>query len=185
MRLRFALLSAVAFMALSAPAYADEFWGDDIEVMAEAEMQHLRGGINVGGVNINFGAIITTAVNGAPVLTTQLTWTDAGAIVSQTMAGVGQTIADLTPDERTALGIDGLDGAGGIVIEDERGVTALVHNVTNGALQNIIVNTATGRDVTQDIDVTLTLPGFEFIQGNLALERLGIQVDGDLRGFLF
>lgn len=184
--LRLILFAAAASAALCAPAYAnDAGWDEGIEVMADGEMDDLRGGFEINGIEIGFGAVVTTIMNGQPILTTQLTITDAGAIVDRTMADVGRNISDMTEDERTALGIDGLDDAEGVVIEDESGITALVHNVTEGALQNIIINTATGRDITQDIDVTLTLPNFEFMQGELELERFGMRLLDDMQGIGF
>jgi len=185
--LRFMLFTAAAFAAFGAPAYAESAdWGDDIEIMADDEMNALRGGFEIGGININFGATVTTILNGVPVLTTNITVTDAGRIVDQTIADVGQSIGDLTEEGRAALGLDGLgEDAAGIIIDDENGVTALVHNVTEGALQNIIVNTATGRDIAQDIDITLDLPGFEMIQSELTTERFGFRLQDDMMGVAF
>ena len=185
--LRLALVTAAAFAAFAAPAYAnDASWGDEIEVMADDELGGLRGGFEVGGLNINFGATVTTILNGIPVLTSTLTITDAGAIVNQTIADVGSSIDDMSDEQLDALGLGGLgEDAAGIVIEDESGVTALVHNVTEGALQNIIVNSATGRDITQDIDITLDLPGFEFIQGELTVEHFGFRLQDDMMGVAF
>ena len=190
--LRLALFTAAAFAAFAAPAYANDAsayaddWGDDIEVMADDELGGLRGGFEVGGININFGATVTTILNGIPVLTTNITVTDGGRIVDQTIANVGTTLDDLSDEGRTALGLDGLgEDAAGVIIEDESGITALVHNVTEGALQNIIVNTATGRDISQDIDITLDLPGFEFIQGQLSVEHFGFRLQDDMMGVAF
>ena len=90
----------------------------------------------------------------------------------------------MTPEQLDALGLDGLNGLGGVVIDDEAGVTALVHNITDGSLQNIIVNNATGRDLSQQVDVTLTLPGFELIQNELATEIFGMRLNDDLSPFL-
>lgn len=184
---RIALIAGAALAALATPAYADESaWGDGVETIADAEMDGLRGGFTVPGtnINVNLGAVVTTLMNGNPVLTTTVTWTDAGAIVDQTMADVGESLNELPPEAIAALGLTGLDGAGGIVINDAAGITALVHNVTEGALQNIIVNSATGRDIKQDIDVTLTLPGFETIQNSLALEQFGFHLNDDMYGFV-
>lgn len=185
--LRLALFTAAAFATFAAPAHAnDAGWSDDIEVMADAELLGLRGGFAVGGININFGATVTTILNGVPVLTTNITVTDAGRVVDQTIANVGTALDDLTEEGRAALGLDGLGpDAAGIIIEDESGVTALVHNVTEGALQNIIVNTATGRDIAQNIDITLDLPGFDFIQGQLSTERFGFRLQDDMMGVAF
>lgn len=179
-----ALLLSGVFMALAAPAWADEGWGENIEVMSVEDLDAHRGGFEVAGLNINFGATVTTLVNGIPALVTTLTWTDVGAFVEETVGSVGQDISEMTPEQLTALGLDGLENAGGVVIDDENGVTALVHNITEGTLQNIIVNNATGRDLSQEIDVTLTLPGFEFIQGELVTERFGIHLTDDMNIFI-
>lgn len=182
--MRALLLSGVFMAVLATPAWADDGWGDNIEVMSAEDMEAHRGGFEIAGLSINFGATVTTLVNGIPALVTTLTWTDVGAFVEETVGGVGQNIADMTPEQLSALGLDGLENAGGVVIQDEAGVTALVHNITDGTLQNIIVNNATGRDLAQEIDVTLTLPGFEFIQGQLITEQFGIRLTDDMNVFI-
>jgi hypothetical protein len=176
------LFTACALAALPTPVYAStDGWSDDIEVMDDAEMDDLRGGFNVGGIEIGFGAVVTSTLNGVPVITTNLTVTDAGAIVDQTLSTVGQNLSSLTPEQLEAHGLSALEGMNGVVVESEDGITAFVHNVTDGTLQNILVNTATGQDIDQNIDVTLTLPGFDYIQSQLTLERFGIQISDDLR----
>jgi hypothetical protein len=182
--MRALLLSTVFIAMLVTPAWADESWGEDIEVMSLEDMEALRGGFEIAGLNINFGATVTTLVNGIPALVTTLTWTDVGAFVEETVGEVGQNISDMTPEQLTAMGLDGLENSGGVVIQDEAGVTALVHNITEGSLQNIIINNATGRDLAQEIDVTLTLPGFEFIQNELITERFGIQLTDEMNIFI-
>jgi hypothetical protein len=179
MKLWAALLACVALIA--SPAYADKDPWADLDVMDAAELSSNRGGIAIApGIEVGFGAVVTTMVNGMPALQTQLTWTNTGAIVSQTITSAGQELSTLTPAQRDALGLGGLDSAGGMIINDANGVTALVHNVTEGSLQNIILNNAGGRDITQHIDVTLELPGFEAMQGLLSLERFGMRIDSDM-----
>jgi hypothetical protein len=184
MNTRALLLGGVLFAALAAPASADDSWGEGVEVMDVEELDAHRGGFEIGGVTFNFGATITTLVNGVPALTTTLTWTDVGTFVEETISDLGENISTLTEEQRAELGIDGLENAAGVIITDEAGVTALVHNVTEGSLQNIIINNATGRDLTQEIDVTVTLPGFELIQNALQVEVFGMHVSGDLSPFL-
>lgn len=186
-RCSLALLAGAAFLALAAPAYAaDSVWGDGVEVMGDQEMQGLRGGLAIApGIDVSFAAVITTTVNGVPALTTQLTWTDVGAFVEQTVGQAGEQIDALTPEQQQALGVAGLNGQNGVVIADADGVTALVHNVTEGALQNIIINNATGRDISQSVDVTLTLPGFEVMQNSLLVEHLGFHLSDDMQGVIF
>jgi hypothetical protein len=177
------LLVTAAFLALATPAMADDAW-TGLELMADSEMAELRGGIRLpNGVDLTLGAIVTTYSNGVPVLQTQLNWTDAGTVVDQTIGAIGEDISDMTPEQREALGIDGMTG--GVVIDDADGVTALVHNVTDGSLQNVIINNADGRNLRQDIAVTLALPNFETMQGVIALQQLGLRIDRDLRGISF
>lgn len=182
--MRSLLLTGVFISLLASPAWAEDGWGAGVEVMSANDMDAHRGGFQIAGLNINFGATVTTLVNGIPALVTTLTWTDVGAFVEETVGGVGQNIADMTPEQLTAMGLNGLGNAGGVVISDEAGVTALVHNLTDGALQNIIINNATGRDLAQEIDVTLTLPGFEFVQGQLTTELFGIRLTDDMNVFI-
>lgn len=181
--MRALLLSTALFGLLASPAWADDSWGNGIEVMGAEDLDAHRGGFAIGDLNFNFGATVTTLVNGVPALVTTLTWTDVGSLVQQTVGNIGENIANMSAEQRAALGLAGLDSAGGIVIEDEAGVTALVHNVTEGSLQNIIINNATGRDLSQQVDVTLTLPGFELVQGALAVEMFGIRINDDMRSF--
>lgn len=149
--------------------------------MQDAEMADLRGGLAVAGFEIEFGATITTLLDGEPVLTTTLTWTDAGAVIEQTLGGFGQSLDGLSADALEALGLGGLRGARGVVINDAAGLTAFVHNVADGALHNIIINSADGRNLIQEIEVDLRLPGFELVQNDLALERFGMRIGDDLR----
>ena len=181
--LRTFLFAACAFAALTASAAnaSEAAWGDDVEVMDDAEMDDLRGGFDVGGIEIGFGAVVTSTLNGAPVMTTQLTVTDTGSVVEQTMNDIGESLSSLTPEQLAALGLAALAGLDGVVVNGETGATVFVHNVGNGTLQNILVNTASGQDIRQDIDVTLTLPGFESIQQQFALDHLGMRLSEDLQ----
>jgi hypothetical protein len=180
--LRTLLFATCALGALSGSALAaSDDWGEGIEVIDDADMDDLRGGFTVGGIEIGFGAVVTSTLNGVPVLTTQITVTDTGEVVEEILNIVGQNLADLTPEELAALGLEGVDGAAGVIVASESGVTAFVHNMANGSLQNILVNTATGQDIAQDIDVTLTLPGFEYIQSQLSLEQFGMRLSDDLQ----
>ncbi len=184
--LRAALLASVALLAFQAPAFAgvsDEGWGD-VEVLVDAEMDEMRGGFSLGGINFGFGAVITTYANGVRAMQTNLVWTDSGIEVSQILGSLGQQISTLSAEQRSLLGLEGMIDADGVVIIDENGMTALVHNITDGALQNIIINDADNRTLGQQVDVTLTLPGFEATQANMLLDKIGLNIDADLSHML-
>jgi hypothetical protein len=186
MNLRAPLLAVAALAAVATPARADESaWGEGVAVMSDTELNDHRGGFEVAGININFGATITTFVDGIPALTTTLTWTDAGAVIEDTVGNLPQTASSLTAGDLVGLGLDPTSDVTGIVIDDETGVTEIVHNVGDGTLQNIVINSASGLDITQAIDVSLELPGFEAIQADLIVERFGFRIMDDMSGVLF
>jgi hypothetical protein len=180
--MRTALLAA-ALTALASPAWAEAGgWGEGIAVMEEAELAEQRGGFRIGEIDVSFGAVITTLVDGVPALTTQLTWTSVGAVIHETIGAPGPDISGLAPHQLALLGAGPSAHSGGVVIEDAAGVTEIVHNVTRGALQNIVINSASGRDIAQQIDVTLELPGFELVQASLITQRFGLHIADDLSG---
>ena len=182
--MRTLLLSAAAFAALASSAWAgDASWGDGVEVMNDADLAEHRGGFMVAGIDINFAAVVTTSINGVPALTTQLTWTDAGAIIQETIGGGVGISSSLTPDQLLALGLS--PNAAGVVVQDSSGATQIIHNVTEGALQNILINTASDQDISQTIDVRLELPNFELLQGNFIAERFGIHITDDINTAMF
>ena len=183
-RALFIATAAAAVLAFAAPARAAEAdgWGDGVEVMDDADMAEARGGIRVNGIDVGFGAVITTYANGVRALETRLTWTDTGPIVTEALGNLGQRLDSLSPEQRAQLGLEGVTG--GVVIDDADGVTALAHNITKGSLQNIIVNNASGRDLAQDVDVTITLPSFAEVQHGFTNELFGLRVTTDLANML-
>lgn len=149
--------------------------------LSDAELGDMRGGfLSAGGVVFDFGAVVRTYVNGALALETRLTWTPTGPVTEQTTGSLpGWT--PIAPERVGALDLTGLPaGASGLVLNDEKGTTALIHNVMNGQLQNMVLNAADGRDIRQDMQVMLTLPNFEAMQRDYSLDRLGMQISHDL-----
>lgn len=188
MHARLLLFAAVfALAAPVAPARAEGGdWGEGIEVMSDAEMSEARGGVAImPNVELQFGAVIITYVSGEAVLRTQLTWTEAGRLIQSAVGQLGGGLALLTPEARAELGLLGLANAEGLMLNDEDGVTLLVHNIEDGALQNIVFNTGSNRDLRQEIDVTLALSGFDPVQDSIELERIGLRLDQDMRGLGF
>ncbi|MGE3303035.1 MAG: hypothetical protein AB7M12_07950 [Hyphomonadaceae bacterium] len=172
-----ALVSAPGAHAAIVPA-DDPFAGT--AVLDEAELGDLRGGFELpNGQQINFGVVVSTYAGGALALQTELIVDATGASVQQTIGALGRSLDALTPAERQALGLDGVDGHG-VVIADASGVTALVQNIANGGLQSIILNSASGRDLSQQVDVTITLPGFEAMQRLIGDELVGLHLHDDI-----
>lgn len=149
---------------------ADEF--ASLEVVSNAELDTQRGGFVWDGVEIGLGAEIRTFLNGELVLQTNVSWTAAGAQVTQTMSGA------LTPAAATQLQ-SGILNSGGITMRvgDQQvflanaGQTAILHR-TDGAIQNILINTASSVDARQEVDAVLDLGNFGQFQDHFLGARL-------------
>lgn len=168
---------ALALIALPAvPARAADDLLAALVPLGEAELAAQRGGFTWQGVGISLGAEMRTYLDGVLVLQTNVAWTDAGATTSQTVAG------GLTPADAAQLQA-GLLTSGGITMRvgDESvylangGQTALIHR-TDGAIQNIIANTASNVSAVQEVDAALDLQNFGAFQQDLLDLRLGADI---------
>ena len=182
-----------AALLLAQPAFSQDQPTSELTPLSDEELADMRGGfLTAGGITFDFGAVVRTYVSGALALETRLTWTPTGPVTEQVSGG----LPGWTPLPSGGLGtqVGGLDltgvpdGAGGLVLTDANGSTALIHNVMNGQLQNMVLNAADNRDIHQDMQILLTLPNFEAMQQEYSLDRLGAQITQDMdwssiRGF--
>lgn len=154
---------------------------DSLAPMSDEDLGDMRGGfLTAGGISFDFGAVVRTYVNGQLALETRLTWTPTGPVTEQVTGSLpGWT--PLTPGQIGGLDLSGLSpGSSGLVLSDANGTTALVHNVLNGQLQNLVVNAADNRDIRQDMQVMLALPNFDTMQQDFSVARLGSQIFQDI-----
>ncbi len=135
--------------------------------LSDADMDMLRGGFELQGVNISLGAQLNTYLNGQLVLATTLNWTTGGSNATSTVA--------LTPANEAVLqsvvtsgGTFGMSSSGGQAYITNNGQTLLYQNAANG-LQNMLVNTASGVNATQTINATVGIAGYAgYSSANLA-----------------
>lgn len=136
--------------------------------LSDADMDMLRGGFELQGVNISLGAQLNTYLNGQLVLATTLNWSTGD------MNGPTSSVA-LTPASTALLqsvvssgGSFGMSSSGGQTYITNNGQTLLYQNAANG-LQNVLVNTASGVNATQTINATVGITGYAgFSSANLA-----------------
>ena len=167
----------LAFLALPAGAGAQER-------LSTAELAELRGGYLIAqGITLGFGASVRTYVNGQLALESRLTWTEDGAVTTRTAGDVPGAV-ELGDNLDIALtgGLDlgALKAGSGLLLSDSSGVTALAHNLQGGNIQNLILNTASGRDLRQEIEITLSLPDLPSMQRSYGIDRLGSQIGQDM-----
>ena len=119
--------------------------------LSHTELDQLRGGwLEAGGLTLGFGAVMRTLVDGQLAYETRVDWTSAGQQVSATALGA-------SPGSATT--------AGGFTTPD--GLSTVLHRVGPDQLASIVINSASGRSIVQNTDVTLTLPGFSIDQARM------------------
>jgi hypothetical protein len=134
--------------------------------LAEPQLDAVRGGLRTpSGLEFGFGAVVRAYVDGALALESQVTWTDQGAVETETARAAG-----LAPADDPALAALGWSG---LVIPGEGGSTALLHGLDQGAVTNIVLNTASNRNIRQETLVTLNLPTLDQVRKDALAARMG------------
>lgn len=155
--------------------------------LSAGELDDHRGGfVTAGGITLGFGAVVRTYVDGRLALESRLTWTERGAVTERRL-GDHPGVVDLQSALDTALaqGLDlrGVADGQGVLLSDADGATALIQSL-NGGVRNLIVNNADGRDLRQEVELTLTLPDLTVMQRDFSVERLGSQLNADIQAGL-
>jgi hypothetical protein len=169
--------AAAAFLILCAGAAAAE--SDPFAGMApvptSALEQERAGFVTADGIQVGFGATVTTTVNGQVALVSTITIDNQG--VGQQTSWVNPQLANATlvqgtggqsASAVTGLDLQGVQNATGVVIKSGGGVTALLANVSPAFIQNLVVNTASGQTINQTTALVLTVPGLAALQSSLA-----------------
>jgi hypothetical protein len=161
-----ALLLAVHSRALPQEAVLDR-----LAPLADEELAGLRGGLLfAGGIAFEFGAVVRTTIDGQPALETRLTWTPDGGVVEDVSTLAGGPIPEFN--------------GFGLNITDVTGTTLVGHRLLDGELQGFIINTGDNRNIRQEMEVTLTLPGFEATQRDMITGRLGFRIGAEIANSL-
>jgi len=168
MRRALTLICAGAALCTSYPRAAEADPSDQaggLSAMSDAELGDMRGGILTPlGLEIGFGAEVRTYVDGQLALQTRLTWTDQGA-VTERLGDLGDvTATGAPPDGWTA------------VLAGDGGATQVLHDLTDGRIASVVVNTANGREIRQNTDIRLSIPQLAELQGQLFAERLNASI---------
>lgn len=169
-----ALLSAAAAFAMlglwEQPAQAQVEAQDELIPLSDDDLAEMRGGfLMADGVTFDFAATVHTTVNGVQVMDSRVTWTPQGAKL--------ETLSGMTPRDLASGGV-------GITLKDSSGLTTIGHRLLEGELQGFILNTADNRTVTHNIDVTLTLPGFDMVQSGMVQALTGMRLSQDVANAL-
>ncbi|HSH47997.1 MAG TPA: hypothetical protein VK991_05375 [Halomonas sp.] len=135
-------------------------------VIAAEELDQMRAGFNIGVLDVDFGASLHTLIDNSVELVSVVNFTRAGAdIVSQSFSapagvasrvgpGTGLTVTDMAPG---SVELAGLASFSGVALNDLKGFTAALHNITRDAIVSGVVSNASGRDIQQRINIDVRL----------------------------
>ncbi len=104
----------------------------------------------------------------APLTQTQ----SQGAAVTQTAVYTPDVLPQSSAELQAAaaaagINLGGLEG-NGLLLQGEGGATAILHSVSNNALTNTVINTASNVDVQLHTEITLVMPELENLQSEIA-----------------
>lgn len=146
----------------------------------DEELSEQRGGFQFGGMEIKLGADIRTFLDNDLALHTVITMDENGYNRVQTI-GAGLTLADADALRNNVLsnGAIRMNVGNSQVFLANEGQTAIIHG-NEGALQNILVNTASNISATQDVTATLELQGYDGFASTVSADQLGRSLGDDV-----
>jgi hypothetical protein len=178
-----AALAAVVILPLL-PATAEPPMDDDAlfakATIGDEELGEQRGGFQFAGMEIKLGADIRTFLNNELALHTVITMDENGYHRVQAV-GAGLTLADADAIRNNVLsnGAIRMNVGNSQVYLANEGRTAIIHG-NEGALQNILVNTASNITATQDVTATLDLQGYDGFASTITSDQLSRSIGDDV-----
>jgi hypothetical protein len=141
----------------------------------DLELEKMRGGYLIAdGIQFNFGALLSTRVNGQVAFQTQVTFTPGGPQIAQTVGPNAVQGASVSNGTINGLNLQGFSPKDITLLNN--GATALIQKVSGGSVQNIVINAADNQNIQQSTQLQLRLPGFaqtaQLFQQNLAMLHL-------------
>jgi hypothetical protein len=175
---RVLILSLITAM-LAGPALAREpalQLSDTTANVAPLSLEELKeqvGGLRTpNGIEFGLGAIITTYVDGQQALQSHLTWTDQGVV--QTTDGAGSLAG------AGGAGINVGNSIPGIYLAGENGGTVVLHDLGDGRIGSVVLNTADNRDIRQETVINLDIPQLQQLQQDYAGQKLDMNLQDSI-----
>ena len=134
-------------------------------VVARDDLRAMRGGLEVAGMSIQFGATVDTLVNGALAAQTVLTLNNDGTMGQQTTFLDGSVLTPVSGAQLSAITNGKIDptslkGAQGFTVNDVPGLTAALSDITLQHADNVVINTSPGINIQQLVNMQLTIQNF-------------------------
>lgn len=151
-----------------------------LEPLRAAEMNELRGGFRTEfGLDLSFGAVVRTTLDGQRIYETRMTLTPDGWQVTpwtSTRGGAAAAARLAALEDRALAGFDG------VVLEGrDGGLMAALHRLDGGQIGNVVINSSREHALRQDLEVTITARNFGGFQRTLRASASGAHAIGPLR----
>ncbi|WP_192035724.1 hypothetical protein [Halomonas sp. YLGW01] len=149
--------------AAMAPLQEDIYTTAHATIIPMDDMQELRGGFSIGGVDMDFGATLQTKIDGMVRMKTQLAFTQAGInIVSQEVSGLSPGVTSVSPSANPvtqiapdSFNLSGLASFSGLAMSDAESFTAALYKITRNAIVSAVVSNGSGQDISQSINIDI------------------------------
>jgi hypothetical protein len=136
---------------------------DGLTPLTIDELREQVGGLRTPtGIEFGLGAIITTYVDGQQALQSHLTWTDQG-VVETTDGG------SLAGAAGAGIHVDG--SVPGLYLPGQNGGTVVLHDLGDGRICSVVLNTADNRDIRQETVINLDIPQLQQLQQDYAGQK--------------
>lgn len=174
-------LLGLTFLPAAMPPEGQEIDFLSLERVADAALANERGGFTWQGLTINFGAQMRTYLGDELALETLISWTDGGAVTSQTVgAGLDRvSAAELQAGILSSGNIRITMGEASVFLANE-GQTAIIHR-TDGPIGSVLINTGDNVNARTEVVAQLDISGFEPFRADLARQHIGTTL-GDMVG---
>tara|TARA_B100000700_G_scaffold21944_1_gene21272 strand:- start:9344 stop:10030 length:687 start_codon:yes stop_codon:yes gene_type:complete len=166
--------SLILSEAAASPLNEDIYTHSHADVIPLDDMEELRGGFSIGGVDVDFGATLQTKIDGMVRMQTQLAFSQAGInVVSEETTYLSPNATSISPNGTSVtqvapktFNLAGLADFSGVAFSDAGSFTAALHNITRNAIISTVVSNGSGQNISQSIDVSVTLRNAEALQSS-------------------
>lgn len=170
-------LIAAAILAFPTRGHASEPPLFDSVPLDDGQLDAARGGFTLpGGIQVDFGATISTSIDGARLLQTNVQFTDTGVTTTyQAADGVPVHIEGGIGASNGTISI-GPTGGGTVTLDVET-ADLFIRHVVGGSIGSIIANTANGRTIDNQVSIDLKLDNVTPLavgSGVFQIEAMGV-----------
>jgi hypothetical protein len=149
---------------------------DQFAALSDDELGGQRGGFMTPlGLEIGFGAIVRTTIDGALALETKMTWTDQGAVTEITGGALTPNVAAAAA--AGGINLDPTTNWTGVVKPGDGGSTAVLTDLGQNFFSSVVINTANNREISQNTQINLDIPGFAAAQQQMIGQQLQLRLN--------